>query len=472
MEYIIGVILILIALIILGLILRKKVYDKVDKLEEWKLKVMHRDVTEQLSKIKDLNLSGETQTRFETWRADWDHILTRKMPDIEEELFDAEEAADKFRFRTANKIMKNISNTLTKIETSIDKMYEEVDQLINAKEESVHEIEHIRPKIKETRKYLLQNRYQFGKAEVVFDVELDEIEEQINYFEDLTNEGNYTEAQGLVQEANERLETLNNKIEVLPILYKACKTELPEQLDELASGLKEMKELGHRIHHFGFEKEIHKYHEQLILLIELLEQGEIEGVEDSINEMENRIAEIYQKLEQEALAKNYTEKQIPFMHRNLEEIQKELMKTKEEVKVLQESYHFDEEDQETQLTLDNLLKQLKAHAEKISEELEEDKKNYTYIRIELEGWLNEWNVLNETHEAFKEKINSLRQDELEAKEKIKGLSNELVHLRRKLQKSNLPGIPQYIFDAVQEVANYIQKANSKLHQHPLNMEEI
>lgn len=472
MEYIIGGILIIITLLILGLILRKRVYDRVDKLEEWKLAVMNRDVTDQLSKLKDLNLSGETQNRFEAWRAEWDHILTRTLPDIEEELFDAEEAADRFLFRKASKITKNIAKTIEKTEASINKIYEEVDRLIDTKEESTKILEQVRTQVKEMRRHLIQNRYLYGKAEVVFEVELDDIEEQISAFEDLTNEGNYSDAENLVIEANERLAILNEKINALPVLYHSCKTDLPEQLDRLATGLIEMKESGHRIHHFGFEKEIHKYHEQLLLMLELLEQGEINGVEDTVHEIESRIQEIYDKLEEEALAKSFTEKQMPLMFRNLEEIEKDLQKTKEEVKILKESYHFDEEDEETQLSLDNFLKQLKVNGDKIKMELEEDKKNYTYLRIELEEWMEEWQKMYDTHQIFKQRINSLRQEELQAKEKIDQLALDLSNIRRKLQKSNLPGIPSYILDMVHDVGDIIGQANEKLQKHPLNMEEI
>ncbi|MBB6452126.1 septation ring formation regulator [Salirhabdus euzebyi] len=472
MEYIIGAILLLITLITIGLILRKKVYDRVDKLEEWKLEVMNKDVTNQLSKVKELNLSGETQTRFEKWRTEWDHIVTRKMPDIEEDLLDAEEAADRYRFRSAKKILNEVSRTIEIIEVSIEKMFEEVDALIISKEDSSKEIEFIRPRVKETRKYLLQNRYQFGKAEVVFDVELDEIEDQLSHFEDLTNKGNYLEAQHLVQDANARLQILNHKIKVLPLLYRTCKTDLPEQLDELISGLKEMKDNGHQIHHFGFEKEIHKHHEQLLILIEMLHQGEIDGVENTIIEIEERIQEIFHQLEEEALAKTYTEKHVHVMYRSLEEIEKDLEKTKSDVKILQESYHFKDEDQETQLNLENGLKQLKLQSEKMERELDEEKKNYSHIRSELEGWIIQWENLHQQHVEFQNKIKSLRQDELQAKEKINNLVRELAHVRRRLQKSNLPGVPEYIYNAISEVAAMIDNMNVKLDQHPLKIDEI
>ncbi|MRG87715.1 septation ring formation regulator EzrA [Salinibacillus xinjiangensis] len=472
MEYIIGAILFLIVFIILGLILRKRVYDRVDQLEEWKLAVMNKDVTEQLSKIKDLNLSGETQTRFEKWRTEWDHIVTRKMPDIEEELFDAEEAADKYRFRTAKKVLDDVSRTLQTIETSIVTMFEEVEDLILSKEDGHKQVELIRPRIKETRKQLLQNRYQFGNAEIVFEVELDEIEEQLTSFDQLTEHGDYIEAKDMVQQVSDRLEELNNKIKIFPSLYQRCKTDLPEQLDELTSGLKEMKSLGHNLQHFGFEKEIQKYHEQLISIIEQLDRGEVYDVETYIIEIEERIQEIFDQLEQEAIAKQYTEKKMSTMENELLNMEEKFKQTREEVKTLQVSYEMNDEDQETLLTLENQVKQLKLLADKIVNEVEDGKRTYTNIRGDLEHWLLQWDSFELAHNEFLERVNSLRQDEIEAKERINDLLKQIGQVKKNLQKSNIPGVPEYIFDAIKDVTVTIDEINTQLTQHPLNMEKI
>lgn len=79
-AYIIGFILIIIALIITGLIFRKIIYDRVDKLEAWKLDIMNRNVTAELQRVKALRLAGETQEKFESWKDNWDRILTQELP--------------------------------------------------------------------------------------------------------------------------------------------------------------------------------------------------------------------------------------------------------------------------------------------------------------------------------------------------------------------------------------------------------
>src|SRR5699024_3768563 len=169
---------------IIGLILRKRVYDSVDQHESWKLDITNRNVANQLSRIKSLNLSGETQEKFESWKEDWDYILSKKLPDVEEDLFDAEAAADRYRFPTAKKILHKVDNTLRAIENEIEEMLNELEELLSSEERSRKEVEELQPKIHQLRKHLTQNRYQFSKADRYFDTKLDELDESVEaYFE-------------------------------------------------------------------------------------------------------------------------------------------------------------------------------------------------------------------------------------------------------------------------------------------------
>src|SRR5699024_6118228 len=117
MVYVIGIILLIIILIATGLILRKRVYDEVDRLETWKLDIMNRNVASELSQIKRLNLSGETLTKFESWKERWERIVTKELAAVEEHLLTAEEVADRYRISQAKKITQKsgyILNALNK----------------------------------------------------------------------------------------------------------------------------------------------------------------------------------------------------------------------------------------------------------------------------------------------------------------------------------------------------------------------
>src|SRR5690625_3423448 len=158
MEYIIGVILAIIVLIIVGLILRKRLYDQVDYYESWKLDIMGRNVASELAKVKELNLEGDTKDKFELWKDRWENILHAKLADVEELLYDTETAADRYRFGLAKKQMKKMEAILVECENEIETILKELNVLLATEEENRKEIEKLSPLLSDMRKQLAQNR--------------------------------------------------------------------------------------------------------------------------------------------------------------------------------------------------------------------------------------------------------------------------------------------------------------------------
>ncbi|MUK86834.1 septation ring formation regulator EzrA [Ornithinibacillus sp. L9] len=471
MAYIIGFVLVVITLIIAGLILRKRVYDEVDRQESWKMDIMNRNITSELSRIKNLNLSGETQERFESWKERWESILTKELPDIEEYLFDAEESADRYRFSSAKKTLRKADQILQSIEKDIEKILLELEELMESEESSRKEIEHIQPLIKSMRKQLLHNRYQYGKAEVRFEVELDELDEQLMQYHELVDSGNYIEAKELVAKLKADLEILNEQIEEFPSLYKACKNELPGQMDELYAGLKEMKEDGYRIEHLGFEKEIHSYQERLIDSVKELEKGDFSEPKALITELEERIQEMYHLLEKEALAKSYMESKVPTYQTSLEQIASTFEETKNEVEQLKKTYYFDDQDMEKYLNLDKSISQLKKQFVELKDGLVSDVA-HSELRTQLDQGFEQLESLQQDHEEFKASIFNLRKDELEAKEQLSEMRDQIYHASRKLKKSNIPGVPTFIWDLMEEATEKSNRVLEALEKQPLDISEV
>jgi hypothetical protein len=87
---------------------RKKMYREIDRLEAWKIAIMNRPITDELSKVKQLNMTGETEQLFERWRQQWDDIVATRLPAVEEKLFDVEEFLDKYRYTKAKGVLRDI----------------------------------------------------------------------------------------------------------------------------------------------------------------------------------------------------------------------------------------------------------------------------------------------------------------------------------------------------------------------------
>lgn len=472
MAYIIGIILVVIALIITGLILRKRVYDVVDRNEAWKMDIMGRNINAELSRIKILNLSGETQDKFEAWKERWEHIVTKELTDIEEHLFDAEEAADRYRFSKAKKTLAEVEKILQKVEMEIEQIIKEVDELLNSEAESRKEMEYVEPTLKDLRKKLSQNRYQYGKAESYFETKLDELFKELASYYELIEEGNYIEAKQLVDNLKLSLDHLQIQLEEFPHVYKMCKQELPSQLDDLLSGIKEMKSEGYRVEHLAFEKEIRNYQQKLTQMVDKLDKGDMANGETLIEEIETRSKEMYQLLEKEAIAKNYVETKLPTYQQTMQEVTATFNDTKQEVEQLQKAYYFEDSDMEKYISLEKLISKLNSQVETVVSDLKEEKSPHTKLRNEIEAALEEIEKLKESHQAFRKRIQNLRKDELEAKEKLTEMRNELYSVQRKLKKSNVPGVPTFIWNLIETANDKNQRVVKALENQPLEMAEV
>ena len=47
--------------------MKRKYYSEVDRYESWKIDIMNRPVLDEMSKVKQLNMTGQTEELFERW---------------------------------------------------------------------------------------------------------------------------------------------------------------------------------------------------------------------------------------------------------------------------------------------------------------------------------------------------------------------------------------------------------------------
>lgn len=472
MGYIIGAILIIITLLIIGLILRKRIYDEVDRQDDWKMNIMDRNIAAEISRIKTLNLSGETQEKFEEWKQQWEAIVTIKMGDIEEKLLKAEEAADHYRFSKAKKILRTAEGVLSSVEKEIDTILKELDLLMETEKTSREDAQKLLPNIKLLKKQLSQNRYQYGKAEAIYDKKLDELEKQLQNYAELTDNGNYMQAKEIVDETKNELEELHEVMQVFPQVYRACKQELPNQLAELSRGLEEMNQEGFHVAHLGFEKEIQHAQEKLSNFVADLEKGEVEEAKQYVIDLDERMKEMYHLLEKEAVAKGYIQSQLPGFQSALDETAATFAETKNEVEVLRKAYFFAEEDIAKYHELDNEINNLKKQYQTIAGKLQENNFSHVEIREQIEAGFNQLDAISKKHTAFEKQLENMRKDEMEAKEQLSKLRDQVHATYRRLRKSNIPGVPGFIYGLIEQATDKSDQVLKALEKQPLDIGRV
>ncbi|HHY21832.1 MAG TPA: septation ring formation regulator EzrA [Bacilli bacterium] len=455
--------------IIVGTIFRKKLYKEVDRLEEWKIDIMNRPITEEISKVKGLMMSGQTEKKFEQWRQIWDEILSVELPDIEEDFFDIEEMANKYRFRKGQEYIKETEEKLNRIEAKLAELLEDIRHLVHSEEQNRTEIGDVRELYLEVKKQFSVGRSAFRKAVMWIEADLGTYDEKFANFEAETSEGNYLNASHILEEIKGGLTKISEHMDKLPNMYIQLESGFPNEFRDLKDGMDEMIEGGFSLEHFTFEADIEKLKAECAYLIQALNEQKLDNVEERMNEIDKQIEAMYDALEHEVKAKHEVQEQIELLHKQILFYDEKLQELIEETKIVQQSYRMSEEELSLHEKINKDLLELTKMLQIIDDAIENQSQSYTSILSMVKevnaGFAEVEKELTET----KEKLTTLRKDELKAHETLNGLKSKLIHAKRRLQKSNIPGVPESIIHDMTAGEKRLKEALERLSEVPLEM---
>lgn len=443
-----------------------------DRLEAWKIDLFNRPVLEEMSKVKQLNMTGQTEELFENWRNQWDDIAAVKLPELEEMLFDAEEYIDKYRFNKAKGIQLEISRKLQETEDQVTKILEELHELVGSEEKNRVEIEQLKEIYRETKKSLLAHRHSFGKSEKFLEAQLEDVTKKFHEFDEKTEQGNYLEAREHVLLLQSQLVTIKNSMDLIPQLLIECQSLLPSQLSDVVDGFREMTDSGYYLGHIQLENEIENLRENLNTYLGLIEETEIEKAVEGINEVKDRIDILFDLLEKEVNAKHFILQNEKGTSGLLASIHEEHENLSNEVIHVQESYHLTENDFEIQRHLEKELIAVTKHYHILLEKMNNNETAQTVICEELKEIKEQLEIIHDEQENFAKKLQALRKDEFEAREKVRDLTKKVGETIRLVSKSNIPGLPEdykYLFEDANES---IQNVKFQLEEKPLNVSSL
>lgn len=472
MPYFIGFFILIIAIFAVGYLIKKKYFKEMDRLEAWKIDLFNRPILDEMSKVKQLNMTGQTEVLFENWRNQWDEIAAVKLPGLEDMLFDAEEYIDRYRFKKAKNVQKDINDKLVEIENEIKNILEELHELVGSEEKNRIEIEQLKEVYREAKKLLLAHRHTFGKAEKALEEQLNEITNKFHEFTEKTEQGDYLEAREVVLTIQSQLEMIKHKMDLIPELIIECQSIIPNQLSEIHDGFKEMTQQGYYLEHLEIEKEIDHLKESLATYFKLVEEIEIQSAEEGIKEVKERVDLLFDFLEKEVHAKHFIIKNEKITNELLVAVHEENQYLSNEVVHVQQSYQLFDNDFEIQRSLEKELSTVYKQYDILVEKIKLNETAQTAIESELKDIKEQLDAIAEEQQNFALKLQALRKDELEAREKVKELSKKVGEALRLVGKSNIPGLPHDYQYLIEDTNESIQNVKYQLEEKPLNISAL
>lgn len=470
-EILLVISILLFLLYLTGWLSRRRIFRQIEQLEKWKNHIENRPVADELGRIKRLKMAGETEIHFEKWKRDWDEIITQALPDVEEMLLDVEDYANRFRFIAANKLLEEVKEQLSDIESALDTIISEVDYLVDSEEQNRKKMTVVHEQLQDLKRLLQKHSIDLGISYAVWHDLYQQASEWYNQFQDAQQNGNYLQAQELLNRIEEACERLYEAIDECPTLIKVIEHEIPQSLKEVAAAIEEMEQKGYAVSQTGVEEQLERLKKLKAEAVTYMQNGQIKEMKEWKAHIEQEIEAIYQLLEQEVINKQFVERHVTELdeiHHQLSERFKALKKTVADFKA---AYSWDQELEEAYQGLDQQFKAAQRLVDSISA-ISEPSKHYSQVKPDLDRYLQLHDQLLSGIEQMDNQIQACRRDELAAKEECHNLKRQLSKVRSKLRKSNLPGLPGHVQSGLAMAEEAVAELNSSLESVPLDMHRV
>ncbi|MCA0986372.1 septation ring formation regulator EzrA [Guptibacillus algicola] len=472
MEYIVIAIILMIAVFIYGAYARRKIFNEIDRLEEWKIDILNRPVTDEISKVKGLVMSGQTEEKFEKWREEWDEIVAVKLPNLEEQLMDIEEAAERYRFRKARAKLEETQHRLEHAEKRIELLLKDIDELVSSEEQNRIEITSVQEDFREAKQRLLSQNRSLGEAFPVLDVEVEELRDMLKSYEQLTEEGNYLEARDVLVEVQERLDLVQEKISITPEVIVLVNNQIPSQIKELEDGTSAMESEGYVLDHLEIDERIEEVSSELEKWKTAIETTEVQSIKTEIDAVRLKIEGLYDQLENEVEARHFVTLKVEELEHEMMKTNNHLQELQEESNVVQLSYRLEEQELKAIKELELKLSDLYVRFQSVQEAVDQNKQAYSLLAESAIKLKEDLTIVDEELKVQKENLHMLRKDELRALDTIKELKRKLIESKRLMKLSNIPGIPESYLEGYERAEDIIVELNERLSDVPLDIYQI
>ena len=233
-----------------------------------------------------------------------------------------------------------------------------------------------------------------------------------------------------------------------------------------------MKAKGYIIDHLGVEEKITGLAANKQEIVSYMEKGQIQEMKSWLERFNQEIETIYAAFEAEVESKAFVLRkmeEIPTYMENVKETHEQLVQESNNTK---QSYTWDEEWDETLTELNKLFENLLQLGHHLTEKSEEVLDNYPALKPDIERFEKLREEYQLLMQEFKKQLDSLREEEIQAAELLKKMSQTMIKIKVNIRKSNLPGIPDHLSAGMSMAEEALQQLDSLLAEVPLNMHKI
>ena len=465
-----------VCILVLGGVVALFVFRNRKKQDLYPLLVMKDELeretlSDDLKKVKALEIAGKAEKLYAQWESEWYEIQSIDIEELDRDLYSAETYIDKFNFKRADEVIMNCGELIANIKDRIAGIRREIKELTEVEPRNRELYEEIVVEYKELNRELLAKRHQYGAAAEQFEQNIKEIAPQLDDFKLLTSTGKYIEAQDKINTVKELINSLKDRMEVLPDLLKEIEKTCPAQIQSLRLKVEEMEKKGFKLTHLEISSKIESSVWQLSDAREKVKSGDIDLIENILDGIYDVIDEVSNDLKKELEYKKYIEENYREITNKLELQDKLNEALYNNIQEIKNRYQIYQKDEEMVANYYDELSELLDVKHDIDVYINNQPKlNYKDLKEKVELLGQGLEKIEEDQTNYSRYLTSLREEEGHSREKLIFINQEKEVIKRKLDNSRVPGFSDRFIVLYKDVTDSYRYAIEELKKEPINID--
>ncbi|SHE38423.1 septation ring formation regulator [Atopostipes suicloacalis DSM 15692] len=451
---------------------RNNYYSQINELDQEKNDVLKKAPYEELEEVSELNITGQSYEVRKNLEKKWQDIESIKYPKLENHLFDAEQATDRYRLPESKKSQDAAKAAIQEINADIQDLKEALVGLIEREQANLEKIDQIKKRYHEVRKSLLAYSFSFGPASESFEQKLSKMENDFTNFSEFTVSGDHEEANKIVENLRKNIQETEEQMDAIPPLLEKVDEDYGKQLLDLREGYEELIDHGYLFPEDTILDDIETLKEDQQTIYTYIRDLKLEKASEAIDTLADNIDDLYEKMEKEIATKPLVHNLAEDTKRGIYYLQDENRRLNHAINRLSQSYVLIHNEPSILARLESQVKECRADFDKFNEHLVEQSVPYSIVYDALEATFNQLENLNDEHNKVSKYLENYRQEELDIKDDMLDMEQSMYEMKRYLENERLPGLPKDYLELFFSTSNRIESLSEELSRSKIQLIEI
>ena len=446
--------------------------SQITQLKERRDAMLNISVSDQFFLLKNMSLSGQTKRKYESLNAEWQTLTNFQFTEIESALVSAEQFAEQINFVKTKRSVDQVTELLEETEQQVQNLSGELSELVKIEQDNNTQNEVLLERYNTARKNILNHSFDYGPAIETLEKNLQYIELNFTKYSESMLNGDYLEAHDVLKTIDSDMTSLEEILEKIPSMYEQIKEQYEADIEDLRTGYQRMVENRFNFEGLDILEKIDEIQEKLDGAKTSIKSADLSEARTMMDKAERDINSLYDLMEEEHNAKAYVVKNLQQLRTKLESVADEGRYAAIEVDRIAQSYILHENEEERIAGLTGRIQQEFVKFRDLEQEIESDSVVYTAMKEVIKKIRKRIEEIEDGIQHVVEGISSLPVSEREAKKSLDTYELDLRNIKRRVEKSHLPGLSEDFYALFYNVTDQIEYLAQQLNRVRIDMHEI